>query len=570
MSLRRKLSKLSALFHRSKPADDLEEEIRAHLEMEERENLESGMSPEEAHYAAVRRFGNVTLTQERSREMWRWSTVETLWQDLGYGVRQLRRSPGFATVAILTLALGVGANTAIFSVINAVLLTPLPVKNPKELIQLVTVGPYGVGSFSYPALKRFRDENHECSEMAAIGWLSNLDAAVDGQPETVEGRIVSGNFFPFLGVSASAGRTFTGEDEKTRPTSAVAVISYAYWKRRFGLSSTVVGRSITLNRTVFTIVGVAPAGFSGIEIGYSPDIYVPMTMEPAFHDEMSWLDQPDYHWLRIVARLKPGVSRERAGAELAVIHRQVQAGMSTQGWSPAERNDLLSTRLEVNSAARGIIFGLPEAILRDTLHSDGDGRTGPADRVCQRCPSLAGPCLRAAKGDCSARGHRSRPFSTDPPASDREHGARGWQRARWASLCAYWASAGIVALMSVGRDPLFLDVRPDPRVLGFTGAMALLATVLFGLAPALRGTRVNLAPALKEGAGGFGRPKFPPGIGKGSGGLAGGALTLAAVWRRPLCAHAREPERASTPASTVRACCSSTLIPPKAAIRVPP
>ena len=272
MSLRRGLAKLDALFRRRKPVDDLEEEIRSHLEMEEQSNLESGMPPEEAQYAALRRFGNVTLTQERSREMWGWNSVETLWQDLCYGLRQLRRSPGITTVAIRTLALGIGANTAIFSVLNAVLLRPLPVKNPHELIKLATVGPYGAGSFSYPGFRRFRDENQVCSEIAALGWLNQLDASIGGQPETVEGRIVSGNFFSLLGVGASAGRTFTSQDEKTPQSSALAVISYDYWSRRFGLSPSVMGSSITLNRSPFTIVGVTPAGFSGPEVGYSPDV----------------------------------------------------------------------------------------------------------------------------------------------------------------------------------------------------------------------------------------------------------------------------------------------------------
>jgi predicted permease len=514
MRLRRELSKLVAWFRRAKPVDELEEEIRAHLEMEERENLEAGMSTEEAHYAALRRFGNVALTQERSREMWKWSTVETLWQDLSYGFRQIRRSPGFAIVAILTLALGVGANTAIFSVIDAVLLRPLPVKNPQELIQLATEGPYGAGSFSYPGFKRFRDANHVCSGIAAIGWLNNLDATIDGQVERVEGRIVSSNFFSLLGAGASAGRTFTSQDEKTPQTSAVAVISYAYWKRRFGLGPTVVGRNITLNRTVFTIVGVAPAGFSGVEIGYSPDIYVPMAMEPAFHDEKSWLNQPDYHWLRILGRLEPGVSREQAHAALAVIHRQVQSDIPMNGWSPAERKDFLSTRLEVASAAGGIVFGLPQEF-SGTLYILM-GMVGLVLLIA--CANVANLLLsratvrqreiavRLAIG--AGRVRLIRQLLTESMVLAIAAGAVGL-------LCARWASAGIVTLMSIGRDPLFLDVRPDPRVLGFTGAVAILATVLFGLVPALRGTRMDLTPSLKESAGGFGARRSRLSLGRG-------------------------------------------------------
>src|SRR6185437_11883320 len=231
MSWRREFSKIQELFRRRKPADDVEEEIRSHLKMEERENLESGMSQEEAYRAAMRRFGNRTLARERSNEMWGWRSAETLFQDLRFGFRQLRRNPGFTAVAVLTLALGIGATTAIFSVVNSVLLQPLPFKDPGQLVQFFETeqapGNYPLSGADY---LDWQTQNRTLEATSVYSWPTIMNASGAGEPESAAVVNSQANFFDVLGVQPLVGRTFEpGEDVAGK--SRVAVLSYGFWQR---------------------------------------------------------------------------------------------------------------------------------------------------------------------------------------------------------------------------------------------------------------------------------------------------------------------------------------------------
>jgi hypothetical protein len=271
--------RLLVLLRRRQFDRDLDEEMRLHRELREQEQVEAGMTPEEAHYAALRRFGNVALTRERSREMWGWSWLENTVQDVRYGLRQLRRSPAFTAVAVLTLALGIGANTAIFTLINAVLLNTLPVTHPEQLVLLRWESPHVVtDSLPYPIFAQLRDSSYVFDGMFAFCNVG-LATDVDGKPGIASGQLGSGSYFSVLGVQAIAGRTFASEEDRVPGGDPVAVISYRYWKRQFGLDPAAVGRSITLNGLPFSIIGVASPGFDGVSLGDAQDIWIPMMMQ---------------------------------------------------------------------------------------------------------------------------------------------------------------------------------------------------------------------------------------------------------------------------------------------------
>ena len=332
--------------------------------MEEQENLESGMAPEEAHYAALRRFGNVTLTQEKSREMWGWNWAETLWQDLRFGVRQLGRSPGLTAVVVLSLALGIGANTAIFSLIDAVMLKALPVTDPDRLVFLNRVGQTSRDTtavesdngsdnespFSYPTFVDFRTSKQAFSSLFGFVSLGKTNINIGGQPNLAEGELVTGDYFSGLGVAPILGRAITAEDEKPS-APRVAVISYNYGLRQFGRIRAAVGKGIMVNGVPFTIIGVAPPEFFGVQPGRAVDVWVPLLEEAKLlpygmrstPGGRSLFASRDWWWLNIMGRLKPGVAEQQAGPQLEVLFQQnLTAGLK----APLQAGALPHVRLE--------------------------------------------------------------------------------------------------------------------------------------------------------------------------------------------------------------------------------
>jgi predicted permease len=326
--------------------EELEQDIRDHIERETQDNIERGMPPEEACYAAVRKFGNVTRVKEETREVWSFVWLEQLLQDIHFGLRMLRKSPGFAAVAILTLALGIGANTAIFSLIDAVMLRSLPVENPSQLVLLqwgarnapnihgyMTSGdcpmnlrpgaanPTGC-SFSEPMFREIAQAN-VFSATAAFANSGRLNLTGNGAATVINGQLVSGDFFRTMGLKAAAGRLFDAADD-TPSAAPVAVLNYGYWQSAFGGSRDVVGHTIELNKVPFTIVGVAEQRFTGITPGSDYDVWLPLSDAQRITDPMRWQNRSgdvSNWWLTIIGHLKPGTQLAQAQAAVSGLFR---------------------------------------------------------------------------------------------------------------------------------------------------------------------------------------------------------------------------------------------------------
>ena len=319
-----------SIFRRKRSAEDFAAEIQSHLDLEADDLKDEGLSDDEARWKARREFGNVRAAQERFYIRGRWVWMERLLRDVRFGLRSLRQSPGFTTAAVLTVALGVGANTAVFSVMNAVLLKSLPVADPDRVVYLRTSNPpHGTGTidshetFSYSVYDALRQHSQGLAPLIAYAPLSNSKVAVryGAQPEEAEGDMVSGAFFSGLGVNLPHGRGFNEQDEANH--SPIAVISYNYWTRRFARDPDVLGKTLYVNGVGMTIVGVAAAGFEGVEAGGSTDFWIPLQSRPELNawgnapeDGKTYITNSTWWCLRLIGRLAPGVTRAQAIGQL--------------------------------------------------------------------------------------------------------------------------------------------------------------------------------------------------------------------------------------------------------------
>ncbi|HEV8182189.1 MAG TPA: ABC transporter permease, partial [Candidatus Angelobacter sp.] len=474
----------------------MDEEIQAHLAMAKRDRIVRGETPEAAELAARREFGNKALIREVTREMWGWTSLERLWQDVRYALRMMRRSPGFTAVAVLSLALGIGANTAIFSLIDTVMLRMLPVREPGQLVELLTKypGQDRWNAFSWQAYQHMRDHTQVFSGLIATGDGSHF-FHVRGkglEPERVDGGYVDGKFFPVLGVKPAIGRLIGPEDDHMGAApSAVAVVSWSYWKSRFHSDLSILGKKIIVEDAPVTVVGVTQPQFLGLQVGSPRDVWLPLAMEPIVH-RPSQTRSARNKWLLLVGRLKPGVSIERARAEMAVLYRQTIENEAKTNDDPALRN----WTIEVEPAGAGLSrlrdqFAKPLLLLMAIvslllLIACANVASLLLARGAARQREMA---LRVSLG--ASRFRLVRQVLTESLLLSMMGGVLG-------VFLAYFGSAALVRVMASGRATIELDVTPDVRVLLFTAGMSLFTGVLFGLVPALRALGSAPASSLRE------------------------------------------------------------------------
>ena len=433
--------------------------------------------------------------------------METLVQDIRYGLRTLTKNPGFTIVAVLTLGLGIGANTAIFTLINAVLLKTLPVSDPQSLVVIGdpslahsrNVGTPTTDIFSYPLYRDLRDGNNVFSGVTASGEEHRCTVETTGAGMVTDDalvNLVSGNYFSVLGVSPFRGRMLTAQDDTAKSSNPVAVVSYEFWTRKLAGDPAIVGQTIRLNKYPYTLIGVAAPGFFGDTVGDKQDFWVPLSMQPQIMPGRPWLDDIHASWLRVIARLKPGVSRGQAEANMNLLFQQWLQGPEGRSLDPNDQIALKNAKVSVAAGARGLstlreqffhplillmaIVGLVLLIACVNVANLMLARSTSRQREV---------AVRLAIGATRAR--LVRQLLTESLILASAGGITGLMMARWGTEALLKLSVG-------ARGAESFSSTPDWRVLVFTACACLITGLLFGMVPAFRAAKVAVAPTLKE------------------------------------------------------------------------
>jgi len=504
-------------FWRHRKDEELDAEIQYHLDEAIRDRMERGETPDEARLNAQREFGNVGLVKEVTREMWGWAWLEELGQDLRFGARMLAKQSSFTLIAALTLALGIGVNTALFTTFDAVALKSIPVKNPETVVRVERwFESHKRGNvqylFSYPEYVYFREHNRVFSDLiAASGPLrviadvspaTSAGANASRESERLDGQMVSANYFSGLGVNAAIGRTFLPDENQTPRAHPVVVLSHLFWQRRFNAAPSVLGKNLLLNGTAFTVVGVAASDFIGTgNPPQVPDFWVPLMMQSQLEPGRDWLNLSDAYRVQLLARRKPGIGVAPAQAEVGGLAYQFAQGSPVKDKTIAltlepatffgETNDIrFQAFVALLMAIVGMVLLIACANLANMLLARSAGRQREIG-------------IRLALG--ASRGRLIRQLLTESVLLALLGGAAGVLLSVWVSQLLWIAIEQALQGFMGSCVMMTVPLAPDVRVFGYALLLSLATGIIFGLAPALQLSRPDLTTALKAEGSTFGQ-----------------------------------------------------------------